>query len=247
MIKQLLALFATTTIASTCLASNISVVDFSGSGATFAENVLKTTSGQTFATGAALIRIGYFSNFSAGDSALMSALTSTTDRAATYAAIASRFVPLGEGVDVDLGVYPGTPPNPASGPRLATRTINGVTGIQGRLAGAVNSIKPVGGAANSFDPQNIAGVPIGSRIFILAYDNLNAANATSMAIVSADNWLMPSDDLSNLTLNTVDVNTASEYVRGTVGSIGMVSWIPEPSASLLGLIGSLALLRRRRK
>jgi hypothetical protein len=58
---------------------------------------------------------------------------------------------------------------------------------------------------------------------------------------------MPTDNLINPALNTVDVDAAAEVYRGSLnGSELRLAVIPEPSATLLALVGAGFALRRRR-
>ena len=242
------AVFIANSLIASSWASNITLSDFSGSGATFGQNVINSSGGQLL-SGTPLVRIGYFSNFSAADNAAGSAFRTALngDRTAIGTLLTSRFVPLGEGLDADLGPVPAS----TARPRVATRTgtINGVAGLPGRLQGGVANVVPTGAPANSFDAGNITGVPGGTRLFVLVYDGADFAGSSELAVFSADGaatWLMPTANASSTTLNTTLIDTELEIFRGSQGSIRLAPIIPEPSSSLLGLIG-LGLIARRRR
>jgi hypothetical protein len=223
------------------VASNISLSDFSGSGATFTENVIRTSGGSALANGAARIRIGFFAGGLSSEVA--AALGNTSQRADVLSAISNNFVPLGEGVAAPLGTQ-----TVAAGPRIGQRTVNTVSQA-GRLLGQVTGVTPTGDAANSFNPGNVTGVGAGTRLYVLIYDNADISLATELGIFSATSWTMPANNLSNLTMNTVDVNTPAELIRGRSGSLILAGFpvIPEPSTGIMALIAGLGLISRRRR
>jgi hypothetical protein len=225
-------LLLTIASASSLQASTISVSDFSGSGVTFVENKVLTSSGAALVNGEALVRVGFFTALS---SETLTALKSE-DRSTLYQAISTYFVGLGEGLDTDLGA------DVSGGPRIIQRTVNG-SSQTGRLAGQINGVTP-----GSYAPGNINGVPAGTQLFVLVYDKATLETATELAIFSANDngWRMPSDNLASITLNTTLVDTPGEIYRGTSGSIRLAP-IPEPSASLLALGAAAVGFRRRRR
>jgi hypothetical protein len=222
-------------------ASNILVSDFSG----VLERPVRSVDGfvlnTTLSSGVivgAQVRMGYFSGFDGSNDALLSAALASEDPAVLDAAL-GRFVPMGEnfGGNVNLGTVTAT-----GLPRITPRTINSVAS-QGRLAGQVSNATVTSGAPNSITSS---GVPSGTRIFLLVY-NAPVGTATQLGILSASSWTMPTDNLINPVLNTVDVDTVAEVYRGTLnGSELRLALIPEPSVSLLALVGVGFGLRRRR-
>ena len=225
--------------ASEVSASTIFLSDFSGSGASFLENVITDSAGVKYSTavpapagtnpGPALIRVGYFTSLAP----TVIAKLSSPDKDTVYAEInSSNFVELGTGGNF------GTPR--ATGlPRLTTRTINGIANTTGRLTGSIETVKPGAG-----------GIPSGTQLFLLIYNATTTGAATELGIFSSDDatWKMPSDDLADATLNTVFVNTPGEVYRGSLGSLRLAPLIPEPSTSILAFgAGALALRRRRSK
>ena len=235
--KLLATIVSTITLMGSALGSTVSVSDFSGSGATFAENLVLGTNLARLGNGLATIRLGYFSG--GMDTNLANAL-SNPDKAIVTAAIAGRFVPLGEGGPPTLGTSA-----PASAPRINQRTVAG-SSQAGRLLGQVTLVTPTAGAANAIDA---GGVPAGTRLYLMVYNDAVAASATELGIFSADTWLMPANNLSNLTMNSVDVNTDLEVFRGARGSLILapLTVIPEPSTGIMALLAGLGLIARRRR
>lgn len=206
------------------------MADSSGSGATFAENVLVTSNGQKMATGSALIRVGYFVSLTP---TVISNLANP-DKATVYAELDSaNFVELGTGGNLGTKTQTG-------GPRLNTRTINGVTGVTGRLIGNINDVVPGAG-----------GVPSGTRLFLFVYNALTTTEATELGIFSADDasWKMPSDTLASTILNTTFVDTPGEIFRGSQGSLKLAALVPvpEPSVTLFAVVSLAFGFSRRRR
>jgi hypothetical protein len=226
-------------------ASNILVSDFSGSGASFQERPIRSADGfilnTTLSSGlivGAQVRMGYFSGFDGSNDAALTAALASEDPTVLSGAL-SRFVPMGEnfGGNANLGTVTST-----GLPRITPRTINTVS-YQGRLAGQVSNAIVASAAPNSISPS---GVPSGTRIFLLVY-NAPIATASQLGIFSSTAWTMPADNLINPALNTVDVDAAAEVYRGSLnGSELRLAVIPEPSATLLALVGAGFALRRRR-
>jgi len=216
-------------------ASNISVIDFSG---TTLSNPVTLNSGAAMPNGGAMVRLGYF------NTALQSGTWLTDLRSNDVAKVNSAlqsFIPLGENAATpNLGDVPTT-----AGPRFAQRTINSVSSA-GRLAGQITTVNPVAAAANTANP---GGVPSGSRIYMLVYSDNNSTLTASeeFGVFSSDIWLMPSDGQLNLQLNTTDIDGAAEVFRGTFGSLKLAPFVPEPSTGLLGLLAGLGMIARRRR
>jgi hypothetical protein len=142
--------------------------------------------------------------------------------------------------------------------------------------GTVSGITGVGDGADSFDhTDNITTSPFGDssatfaageRAYVFAYNNLNPIPGTQWALLSNPAWLMPQSNSHNS--NTIDWNintqgiatlggTQSNYNAGLrsanpgVFDLQTATFptapVPEPgSALLIGSIGMLGLLRRRR-
>jgi hypothetical protein len=229
------------------LASTISVSDASGTGAAFVENVLFSDprpelGGATRITASSVtIRIGYFSGFSTGNTALLNGLRSE-DRAVFDQTMTSFFVPIGEGLDPDLG----TVPLSTAKPRLADRVVNGVSQPD-RLIGGVQNVVPTGDPANSFNPLSITGVPANTRIFMIVYNAASAGAATQVGVFGAEEWLMPTNSATALGLNTTQIGADNEVFRGSRGSLHLGGFIPEPTSAGLLALFSLGFLARRRR
>lgn len=221
-------------------ASTITVSDFSGTSvANLQQNIVKTSNGNNVATGGAKIRLGFFPTTAV--SAVADLVRGTKQE--VYSNLLTKFVPLGEGLDGDLGSPGGT--GGAAPPRFANRAIFG-TQYTGRIAGSVVGVTPAP-AATVWDSGNITGVPAGTRIFMLIYNNADPNLATEFGVFSADTWLMPSDNLSNPTFTTVDVNSTTEVFKGSLGSLVLSAFVPEPSTSMMALLAGLGLVARRRR
>ena len=238
--KLALSIISLALSALTVSAVTISVADSSGANSV----PLLTSEGSLLPNGGALIRIGFFRGFTTtGDNAaLIASLGNLSPKATIFSTIQSTFIPLGEGIDSDLG----TVPLASAAPRLANRTINGVANQPGRLIGGVANINvntdPEASVANP-----ITGVPAGTRIFLLAYNSLSAETATEVGIYSATNWLFPSSGSGTLQLNTTNVDTAGEVFHGRIGSLHLAGFVPEPSTSMMALLAGLGLVARRRR
>ncbi|HEX2750365.1 MAG TPA: PEP-CTERM sorting domain-containing protein [Verrucomicrobiales bacterium] len=219
-------------------ATSIAVIDF-GNGT---ENAVTLNSGATLANGSIKVRVGYF-NTAAQDANWLTNLKSTTI-SSINSALAS-FIPLGEN-SVNQPLL-GTGAGTATGPRIANRVVNSVQ-KPGRLIGSVTDVNPTPGTP---DTVNAGGVPVGSRIFMLVYSDGDAVlnNGEEFGVFSADNWKIDGDSTLTLSLNTTDINLASEVYRGTFGSLklGPVGNIPEPATGALGLLAGLGMLARRRR
>jgi hypothetical protein len=220
-------------------ATTIALSDFSG---TILSNPVTYWSGARMADGSGLIRIGYF-NTSAQSASWPTDLQSNNLEKVRSAL--QSFIPLGENAATpNLGNI-----NADSPPRFTTRAIGGIL-QPGRLAGSITGVNPVIATPNSI---NAAGVPAGSRIFMLVYSDNDPGflNHKYFGVFSADFWLMPDDPSLPLQLNTTDVDTPAEIFRGVAGNHTLQitpTNPPEPSTGMMLLAcGFLAFLRRRRK
>jgi hypothetical protein len=242
--KTKLSIAAVLLVAASSQATTITVADSSGALST-PLHTDASTGDALLPNGGALIRIGYFRGFTtAGNNSLLIAELSNPLRPVVYNAIQRDFVPLGEGLDPDLG------PVPAAGsePRLANRTINGVPNQPGRLIGGVAGVTP------NTDPEAsvgvpITGVPAGTRIFILAYNTADVNSATQLGIYTGTTWTMPSSPTAALQLNTTAVDAANEVIRGGFSptALNLAAFIPEPSTGLMAVFAALGLMARRRR
>lgn len=242
--KIIYSLISLIAISSSVKAVTISVADSSAP----LSNPLLSSGGSLLENGSALIRIGYFKGFTTAgqNTALRTALGNLSTKETVYSAIQTSFVPLGEGLDSDLGSIPAA----GSQPRLATRTINGVTGQTGRLIGGIANINPNSDAEASFPTGPnpvITGVPAGTRIFMIAYNTLDPNTATEIGIYSATTWTMPSSASASLQLNTTAIDENAEVLHGRIGSLHLGGFVPEPSTSLMALLAGMGLIARRRR
>jgi hypothetical protein len=238
--KTILSFAAVLLVAASSQATTLTVADSSGALST----PLMSDGGSLLPNGGALIRIGYFRGFTtAGNNAVLMAELSSGLRPVVYNAIQRDFIPLGEGLDPDLGPVPAA----TAAPRISDRIING-TSQPGRLSGGVTGVTP------NTDPEAsvavpITGVPAGTRIFILAYNTLTENAATEMGIYSATTWTMPASASAVLGLNTTGVDSAAETIRGRFSptALNLVAFIPEPSTGLMAVFAALGLMARRRR
>jgi hypothetical protein len=236
----LLAALGTLTCALPSQATNISVIDFGGG----TENAVTLAGGTALTNAGHTIRIGYFNT--AAQTGTWASDIKSLNLANITSALAS-FIPLGEnsvGQPV-LGTGAGT----ATGPRVANRVVNAVQ-KPGRLIGQITDVNPVVAPANTV---NAAGVPAGSRIFMLVYSDNDSVlhNGEQFGVFSADNWLLDPDGTLSLSLNMTDANTAAEVFRGTLNAASlrteMAAIAPEPSTGIMALFAGLGMLARRRR
>ena len=213
-------------------ASTITLRDFTGSGATFQQNVVMTSSGQLMPDGSGLVRIGYFLNFDPLDPGFFARLACPPGPLLSY--INSNFVPLGEGSPA-LGSVVGLPLG------FTTRTVNGIS-QPGRLFGTITGVTPTAAPPNTLEP---GGVPAGSRLFLLIFDQATPGMSTAFGLYSATTWLMPSNPSFNFPLATPAVDTYPEVFLGNLG-LTLSVCIPEPGTATLSLAAAGAWLSRRR-
>jgi hypothetical protein len=134
--------------------------------------------------------------------------------------------------------------------------------IKAAFVGIDNSTVAVGTRNGLFTGQTFNGVLpgglAGKNAYIVVADNSDFALATVFAVFNAGVTFTAPDGLGNSSQTISGVNSAS-VVFGTVRSVTTqpnnltnanfangVVMVPEPSAALLGALGALGLLRRRR-
>lgn len=214
-------------------ASTITVRDFTGSGATFQQNVVMTSSGQLMPDGSGLVRIGYFLDFDSLKPGFFANFACSPGPLLSY--INSNFVPLAESLP-GLGT-------PSTQPGFYTRTVGGIT-QSGRLFGAITGVTPTTAPPNTLDP---GGVPGGSRLFLLIFNQATPETSTDFGLYSATTWLMPSNPSFNIPLATPAVDTYPEVFLGNLGPLALSVCIPEPGTATLSIAAAGMLLARRRR
>jgi hypothetical protein len=113
---------------------------------------------------------------------------------------------------------------------------------------------PVSGSYNSIA---ISALPANTQLYLLAFDaGSYVAGTPGSSFSGATEWAVikdtgshksPSDlGTSSLLLNTV---ISADILKGTDNgnNVNMVSFVPEPSRALLGMIGFAGLMLRRRR
>ena len=129
---------------------------------------------------------------------------------------------------------------------------------------------PGGGTFSSFLPNlSIAGME-GKNFAIVWFSNVLLAtgdttvpSTAKWGIIRGSDWTLPAADSGSFAMNATDTGGAGTYyapsaltggaattafrttTNGTLGGTSF-SIVPEPSAALLGALGALGLLRRRR-
>jgi hypothetical protein len=137
-------------------------------------------------------------------------------------------------------------------------TFGGET-IIGRIASGSGSVS---GLLTNFD----ATAYLGMSFAVVWFDGLtaagaetNAANGTHWGVVRGSDWVFPAANSGTFTHASDDSGGAATYYQTNVnapaagavafrtnGAAFTIGVIPEPSTALLGAIGALGLLRRRR-
>jgi len=180
------------------------------------------------------IRVGFFNISSLNN--IVSNFNTYTDFSLLRSDLAAIFTPIGE-----TG-FSGT----ATGGKVAINDKQNLTTVRGAISQNITSLDPV------------ASGHAGKQVYLWATDASSWTTSAALAIVTDTSWIIPSNNSSNLTVNTAFINTASssELILGvsgpTVGgidSIQMVTTVPEPSTGALMMIGAAGLvaLRRLRK
>jgi hypothetical protein len=242
--KSILATAAAVSIAS----SSHAVVTISANNSGGGGRQLTTSTGTLLAAGTGSLRIGYFLDPSA-----------PALRSGDWAAVFNAFIPLGEGSHANLGDVtnpagvPGNSPIPVPSAAAAGRFNGSITGI----VGTNDAVNP---------PASSTSLSQGVRLFLLASNapdpktfGANSPAGFEWALVSdATLWVAPKDDPTipggasiTMAMNATNINDASDVYWGNIETVGTnnflrLAFIPEPSTSLLGLLG-LGLLARRRR
>jgi PEP-CTERM motif len=212
---------------------------------------ITTSTGTLLAAGTGSLRIGYFLDPSA-----------PVLRSGDWAAVFNAFIPLGEGRHANLGDVT-TPTVAGNGPIPVPSAATA-----GRFAGQITGV--VGTNLPAPPPATDTSLSQGVRLFLLASNapdpktfGGNSPGGFEWALVSdATLWVAPNDDPNipggaslTMAMNATNINDASDVYWGTLDTttVGGVTsnflrlaFIPEPSTSLLGLLG-LGLLARRRR
>jgi hypothetical protein len=248
--KSILATAAAVAIAS----SSHAVITVSANNSGGGGRQITTSTGTLLAAGTGSLRIGYFLDPNAA-----------VLRSGDWAAVYNAFIPLGEGAHANLGDVtapagvPGNSPIPV--PSAATA---------GRFTGQITGIIGTNDLVNPNPPPSSTSLVQGVRLFLLA------SNAPDPKTFGANNppggpggfewalvgdataWVAPRDDPNipggasiTMAMNATNINEAADVYWGNIETVGTnnflrLAFIPEPSTSLLGLLG-LGLLARRRR
>lgn len=192
-------------------------------------------SGETITGSSAYsVRVGYFTNvasseFAAGLSDPTTLVFDTVD--ANFVAIGEGSATLGGSFTWSIGELSGE----GAGNHSILQSLNSDSLVFTNTA-----------PANS---RTDAGLPRGSRLFLLVYDNADPAAASELGIFSAEEWIVPSDGGSTLVLNLQDVDSDAEVFRGAPGAsvLQLAAVIPEPSAGVFVLLAGAGMLAGRRR
>ncbi len=184
------------------------------------------------------VQFGFFKGISSTSSAqvladLTTALSGSTavDRTRIADYITNNFVPIGTGGTYGTSAYTYT--DVTSGGKTVTGNVTSITFVNagtGVLAGSVQS----------------TGLVQGTKVFAILADSGAYASANEMGVISATTWNSPGGTSPSMNINLGTVDSQAEIFRGTVGSIVLGNFVPEPSVSALFLLGAAVGLRRRR-
>ena len=141
------------------------------------------------------VRVGFFNVTSLNN--IVANFNSYTDFTLLRSNLDAIFTPIGE-----TG-YAGT----ATGGKVAINDKQNLTSIRGAISQNITSLDPV------------ASGHAGKQVYLWATDSSNWSTSTALAIVTDVSWIIPSNNSSNLTVNTAFINTASssELVLGISG------------------------------
>lgn len=179
------------------------------------------------------IRVGFFSSSSLSTVVNNWNSGSYANLSALSTALNAIFTPIGE-----TG-FAGT----AAGGKVTINDKQNLATVDGAISFNITSLDPV------------ASGHAGKQIYLWATDDATWSSATALAVVTDTTWIVPSNNASNVTVNTAYIDLASsvELVLGgsgpIVSGVNSISLIPEPTTSSLFLLacGCLAALRARRK
>ena len=203
---------------------------------------MTTSTGTLLATGGGSLRIGYFLDS-----------TSSVLSSGDWSAINALFIPLGEGRANLGGVatpVPGNVPIPIP---------SGATG--GRFLGSITGVTGTNVAADP--PASLTSLSQGVRLFLFLSNSANPSTLApnQFALVSDSTlWRAPKDDPAipggaslTMAMNANNINEPADVFWGAIASEGTANFlrlapvVPEPSATLLGLLAGLGLIARRRR
>lgn len=179
------------------------------------------------------IRVGFFSSSSLSTVVTNWNSGSYANLGALSTALNAIFTPIGE-----TGFF-GT----AAGGKVTINDKQNLATIDGAISFNITSLDPVASGHS------------GKQIYLWATDDATWSNATALAVVTDISWIVPSNNASNVTVNTayIDLASASELILGgsgpVVSGVNSISLIPEPSTSALVILagGLLAGFRRLRQ
>jgi len=156
--------------------------------------------------------------------------------------------------------------DPLLTPSVANLTINSTFGGEKIL----NVLSSPGGGTFSGLATSLSIAGMEGKNFAIVWLNILAAgapatapNGTQWGIIRGSDWVLPATDSGGYPINAGDTGGVASYYapntqtggaattafRTTVGGNGgeaFIVGVPEPSAALLGALGVLGLLRRRR-
>jgi hypothetical protein len=204
-----------------------------------------TSGGQPLVAGD-LAMIGYFRTYTTeptGAAAFRLAV-GNPDRDGVLNYINQNFVPLG---------IPSAPIFDANGVAQAGFGTAGTVGItmigSPAVPTATGAVPNVTFTTNPSNSLSAGGLPRGTRMFLLVFDDPTVAGAAELGVFSAEDagWTL-SPTAVNLALATAQLNLPTEAFRGAIGSLVLAPLvvIPEPATGLLGLLAFGLIARRRR-
>lgn len=194
-------------------------------------------------------RVGYFVNQT--DEGLLRFALSTPGLVNVW--MEQYFVPLGEPEAPIFNALGGGVPALGSIADFSQSLLgtSGFFGVNGRVTGG-GELPLLFASGVPPDTYSLAGVPRGSRLFLVAYPTADISNADGAGIFSATQWFVPfSITVQALSMPMFQVDTQEEIFRGNFGSFGsqralVLPFVPEPSCPASLAIGTLLLTRRRR-
>lgn len=193
-------------------------------------------SGETITGSSAYsVRVGYFTNVASSEFA--AGLSDPTTL--VFDTVDANFVAIGEGSATLGGSF-----------TWSIGELSGEGAGNHSILQSLNSDSLVFTNSAPANSRTDAGLPRGSRLFLLVYDNADPAAATELGVFSAEEWIVPLEgDVSFLTLNLRDVDSDAEVFRGAPGAsvLQLAAVIPEPSAGVFVLLAGAGMLAGRRR